>query len=104
MTERVKLLEAVAEAVTAMQFDGHYITPEVCDALAALDVLPAQPQGETVSKVVQISAMPASDGNGPCVFALRDDGSIWGKRVDEANAKWWREDDIPAIITLEVTP
>ena len=51
MTERVKLLEAVAEAVTAMQFDGHYITPEVCDALAALDALPADPAPAEVVEV-----------------------------------------------------
>ena len=103
MNERVKLLEAVAEAARADMGEWSVTTRQALQtALDALDALPAQPQGETVGKVVQIAAISGNDEVAACVLALRDDGSIWGKRVDRDGAKWWREDDIPADV--EVTP
>lgn len=86
MNERMKLLEAVAAAVTAMQFDGHYITPEVYDAL---DALPAQPQGETVTL-----AMWRNPVGGVLL-------SVAGTKDDhDAGRSWTRL----GTVTLEVTP
>ena len=98
---RLAALEAVAEAAR-VQHEVYGACHVLIVALRALDALPAQPAGETVGKVVQIAAISASEDVAACVFALRDDGSIWGKRVDCDGAKWWREDDIPADV--EVTP
>ena len=93
---RLRALEAVAEAARTMEECG-FGTPALVMALRALDALPADPApAEKVgAKTVQITAIPAGDGLVACVFALRDDGSIWGKRVDGGN--WWRESDIPTV-------
>ena len=58
---RMTALEAVAKALTAMQFDGYNLSIDACDALRALDALPAAPtqaQGETV----EFSAWEHEDG------------------------------------------
>jgi len=114
MNERMKLLEAVVAAADSLDVAiscgdkllewRHRKLKAALRAYRTFLALPAQPQGETVGKVVQIAAIGANNGVAACVFALRDDGSIWGKRVDRDGAKWWREDDIPATVTLEVTP
>lgn len=104
MNERMKLLEAVAGAARnyVTKRGMHPAWPELLAAVEAFDALPAPTPGETVGKVVQIAAICANNGVAACVFALRDDGSIWGKRVDRDGAKWWREGDIPTDV--EVTP
>jgi hypothetical protein len=97
---RLQALEAVAEtALDVSRLGGRGLSDisGLRRALAALDALPADPApAEKVgAKTVQITAIPAGDGLVACVFALRDDGSIWGKRVDGGN--WWRESDIPTV-------
>jgi hypothetical protein len=100
---RLQALEAVAEAARAWgQIDTDYMPYEEANMRAqalkkAIRALPADPApAEKVgAKTVQITAIPAGDGLVACVFALRDDGSIWGKRVDGGN--WWRESDIPTV-------
>jgi hypothetical protein len=110
---RMAALEAVVQkarvwCASRPHLDGDrgtfHDTQALFDALRALDALPAAPaqaQGETVEvaepKTVQIAAISPGDGVAPCIFALRDDGTIWGKRVDSDNATWWREDAIPTI-------
>ena len=91
---RLQALEAVAETARTMEKHG-FGTPALVMALRALDALSADPAPAKMAgaKTVQITAIPAGDGLVACVFALRDDGSIWGKRVDDGN--WWRESDIP---------
>ena len=68
MNERMKLLEAVAEAACADMGEWSVTTRQALqtalDALDALDALPAQPQGETVGKVVQIAAIGAIASTG----------------------------------------
>ncbi len=106
---RLQALEAVAEAAREMyeaidrQTSNpayHRVYPawvRIGDATAALDALPADPApAEMVgAKTVQITTISAGDGLVASVFALRDDGSIWGKRIDGGN--WWRESDIPTV-------
>jgi hypothetical protein len=105
---RVEALEAVAvaAAVVYVNRDSHEAWSALQAAIVAknrLDALPAPApaSGETVEvaepKTVQIAAISPGDGVAPCIFALRDDGTIWGKRVDSDNATWWREDAIPTI-------
>lgn len=40
---RVKAMEDLLQAVTAMQFDGHQLSPEALEALRAIDCTPAPP-------------------------------------------------------------
>lgn len=75
----------------------------LADALAALDAHTEAQAQEPVGSVVQIAAIPAANGVAASVFALRDDGTIWGKRVDRDGAKWWRESDIPTTV-VPITP
>jgi hypothetical protein len=124
MTEtnaRMAALERLAERVQIWcaarnNLDGHsatrYDTQALFDALYALPApapapAQAQAQGETVEvvepKTVQIAAISAGNGVAASIFALRSDGTIWGKRVDRDNAKWWREEAIPTIPTIRAT-
>lgn len=104
---RLQALEAVAEAalgVSRLWGRGLSDIGGLRGALAALDALPADPAPAEVAgaTTVQITAIPAGDGLVACVFALRDDGSIWGKRVDGGN--WWRESDIPTVEATHLLP
>jgi hypothetical protein len=58
--ERAKALEVLVEEITAMIFDGYVISPDVSDALAALDVLPAEPAdaGEMVKVRACVALQP----------------------------------------------
>ena len=87
-----------------MRLSAHPALVKALRALDALDALPADPDPEPAPaevvevvevKTVQITSIPGGDGLVACLFALRDDGSIWGKRVDGGN--WWRESDIPTV-------
>ena len=101
---RVEALEAVVKAVTAMQFDGHHITPEVYDALDALDALPAAPEparGEVVEVRKIVSMVTGRDADDVCLeYAICTDGTAWLLQWEDCQPIRWKQ--LPPIPTTRL--
>lgn len=51
---------------------------------------------EGYRRIVQISAVPETDGNWPTVFALCNDGTVW-EAVEDDSMKWRPWAALPSI-------
>ena len=98
--ERAKALEVLVEEITAMIFDGYVISPDVSDALAALDVLPAEPAD--AGEMVEVrAAVIESPGGDLTVVGFKPNGREWNL---EHNLSWRNLATITARIPLPVVP
>lgn len=103
--ERVKALEAVAEAARRLHPD--YVTDEPFNARLrklneATSTLDAYTETEAKpGKAVQIAILNESDSKHACIFALCEDGRIFGKRLSRNDDEWWLEKSLPVALPVK---
>lgn len=69
---------------------------------AAFNDLDAHTKAEAKpGKVVQIAILNESDNKHACIFALCEDGRIFGKRLDRDDDEWWLEKSLPVALPVK---
>lgn len=102
---RVNALEAVAEAARRLHPD--YVTDEPFNARLrklneATSTLDAYTETEAKpGRAVQITILPESTGHHACIYALCEDGRIFGKRLSRDDDEWWLEKSLPVALPVK---